>query len=178
MSTTRWPPGADGRRHRLLDQVDGPGAGLHGGLAHRALLDLGDARAHADADARPEQPAAGLDARDEVLEHRLRDVEVRDHAVAERSHDLDVGGRAAQHGLGGLPDGEHVPAVAVEGNDGRLGEDDALAPHVQHGVGSAQVDADVVGEPGRRQTKLHQHSSRPMGPVHAQDRGTVSSRRR
>ena len=46
--------GADRRGHRLLDQVRLRGAGAARRLEHRALLDVGDRRRHAD-----QHPRAG-----------------------------------------------------------------------------------------------------------------------
>ena len=52
--------GADGRGHRLLDDVGGlAGAGVLGRLLHGALLDAGDARRHADDHARLRPSGAG-----------------------------------------------------------------------------------------------------------------------
>ena len=45
--------GADGRGHRLLDELALGGAGPAGGLGDGAALDVGDGRRHADDDPRP-----------------------------------------------------------------------------------------------------------------------------
>src|SRR5262249_5017924 len=79
-----------------------------GALLHRALLDLGDPEGHADDDARLHQRAPVVRPGDEVAQHRLGDLEVGDHAVAQRAHRLDVAGRAAQHLLGFAADGQHL----------------------------------------------------------------------
>src|SRR5262249_62273207 len=68
-------PGADRRRHRLFDQVDLPRAGALGRLAHRALLDLGDAERDADDDARADQALPVVDLLDEAPEHRFGHLE-------------------------------------------------------------------------------------------------------
>ena len=119
MSTTMLPlgsvigqPGADGGGHGLFDQVDLARAGALGALLHGALLDLGDAERHADDDARLDQGAAVVRPGDEVAQHRLGDLEVGDHAVAQRPDGLDVAGRAAEHFLGLAADGQH-PLVAA-----------------------------------------------------------------
>ena len=122
-------PGADGRRHRLLDQVDLARAGALGALLDGALLDLGDAEGDADDDARLDQRAAVVRAGDEVAEHRLGDLEVGDDAVAQRADRLDVARRAAEHLLGLAPDGEDLVAaagVALDGDDGGLARDNPL----------------------------------------------------
>jgi hypothetical protein len=138
--------GADRGRHRLLHEVDRLRPRLHRRLAHGPSLHLRGARAHTDDDARPEEAVAGLNARDELLQHRLRDLEVRDDAVAQRSHHLDVGRGTAQHRPGLLPDGDDRMPDPVEGDDGGLGDDDALPTDEQQRVGGAEVDADVVGK--------------------------------
>ena len=99
-------------------------------------------------DARPRVAHAEpiVDGADEVVEHSLRHLEVRDDAVLERPHRDDVGGRPADHALGLCADGEDLLADLVDRDDGGLVDDDAAAPHQAQGVRRAQVDADVVGE--------------------------------
>ena len=139
-------PGADRRRHRLLDQVDLARARGLRRVAHRALLDLGDARGHADDDARADQGLAVVHLLDEVAQHLLGDLEVGDHAVLQRPDGDDVPGRAPEHVLGLLADREHAVRVLVDGDDRGLVQDDALALDVDQGVRRAQVDGQVVGE--------------------------------
>jgi hypothetical protein len=85
---------------------------------------------------------------DELLEHLLGDGEVGDHAVLHRADGLDVAGHLAEHGLGFLAhrlDGLFaVGAAFVADRDHRgLVEHDALAAHVDQGVGGAEVDGEV-----------------------------------
>jgi hypothetical protein len=140
--------GADGRRHGLLHQVGGTGAGVERGIVDGPLLHLGHAAGDADHHAGPRdaEAEAVVDGADEVLEHALRDLEVRDDAVFEGPHGDDVGWRAAHHALGFGADGQDLLAVAVHGHHGRLIDDDAASLHHDQGVGGAQVNADVVGE--------------------------------
>jgi hypothetical protein len=85
--------GADRGRHRLLDQPDLRRAGVRGGVADGAALDGGGAGGHADHDLRPARKAAlAVHLLDEVLDHLLGDVDVRDHAVAKRPNGLDLVG--------------------------------------------------------------------------------------
>ena len=78
--------GADGRGHRLFDQVDLAGAGAERRLADRAALDLRGAAGHADDDARARlHHRARVDHLDELLEHLLGDGEVGDDAVLHRA---------------------------------------------------------------------------------------------
>jgi hypothetical protein len=83
------------------------------------------------------------------------DFEVRDHTVSERPHDLDVRGGPTKHGPRGLPDGDDGMAHAIQGDDGRLGDDDSLPANEQERVGGAEVDPDIAGEHPGRQAKLH-----------------------
>ena len=144
--------GADRRGHRFLDQEHVARAGLLGRFLDRAALDLGRAAGHAHqhARARP-QEARLVHLADEVLEHLLGVGEVGDDAVLHRPDRGDVAGRAAEHPLGLGADrrdraraADH--AVLAHRDHRRLVEHDALAAHVDQGVGRAQVDGQVVGE--------------------------------
>jgi hypothetical protein len=64
--------------------------------------------------------AALVHAADEVPEHRLGHLEVRDHAVAQRPHGRDRGGRAPDHALGLMADGVHVVGSRVHRDHRRL----------------------------------------------------------
>jgi len=83
---------------------------------------------------------------DEVAQHRLGDVEVGDDAVLHRADGGDVARGAAEHSLSLVADGADLARDGIEGDDGRLAEDDALVFDVNERVGGAKVDADVVGE--------------------------------
>jgi hypothetical protein len=148
----------DGGRHRLLDEVDLAGAGGERRLAHGALLDARDARRNADDDARPDQAAPVVGTLDEVAQHRLGDLEVRDHAVLDRADGADLARRAAQHLLGVVTDGEHAVAatvlVANDRHDARLGAHQALAVHVDQRRGRA-----------RRSRRWSRRTSDPVLPV-------------
>ena len=93
-------PGADGGRHRLLDEPHLAHARVLGGLAHGLALDVGDPGGDRDDEARAHEVAAIVDLGDEVLEHRLGDGEVGDDAVAHRPNRDDVARRLAEHLLG------------------------------------------------------------------------------
>jgi hypothetical protein len=91
--------GSDRRRDRLLDQVDTARSRRQGGLHDRALLDVRDSRrrAHHDtgmSEARPVHSA------NEVTQHLLGDLEVRDHPVTQGPDRGDRGRSAADHALG------------------------------------------------------------------------------
>ena len=83
---------------------------------------------------------------DEVVQHLLGDFEVGDDAVFHRLDGDDVAGRAAQHFLRLFADGLHFAGVLVDGDDGRLVDDDALAARVDQRVGGAEIDGQIAGE--------------------------------
>ena len=89
-------------------------------------------------------PPGRADLADEVAQHLLGDLEVGDHAVLERPDRGDRAGRAAQHALGLGTDGVHLAGAMVDGHHRRLGEHDAVAAHIDQGVGGAQVDRHVA----------------------------------
>src|SRR5439155_14779666 len=93
-------------------------------------------------------PTALVHALDEVAQHLLGDLEVGDHAVLQRPDGHDVGGRAPDHALGLEPDRERTTVLEVDGDDGRLVEDDAAAPDIDECVGRAQVNRHVAAEQG------------------------------
>ena len=55
-----------------------------------------------------------------------------------------VPGRAAEHALRLDADGVHLAGALVDRDDGRLGEDDAAAAHVDERVRGAEVDRHVA----------------------------------
>ena len=87
-----------------------------------------------------------MHATDEVAQHLLGHVEVRDDAVLEGADGHDVAGRAPEHRLGLLADSEHGVVGLVDGDDRGLVEDDALTLDVDEGVGRAQVNSHIVRE--------------------------------
>ena len=80
---------------------------------------------------------------DEVVQHLLGDVEVRDHAVAQRPDSHDVGGRSANHFLGFRADSQYFFSFLINRDYRWLVDDDAFAAHIYQGIGRSQVDADI-----------------------------------
>jgi hypothetical protein len=136
-------PGADRGGHGLLDQVRLAGARAQAGLLDRALLDPGHAGRHAHHHARV-RPAVLVHLLDEVPEHLLGHVEVRDDAVLQRADRLDRAGRAAQHPLRLDADGVHLGGARVDRDDGRLGQHDPAAADVDERVGGTEIDGHVA----------------------------------
>ncbi len=144
---------ADRRHHGLLHQIHFAGLGAIGRVLDRALLHLRNLRRHADHDPRMHQHLAVVRLLDEVVQHLLRDFEVGDHAVLHRLDGHDVAGRAPQHLLGFLAHGFHFAGVLVDGHNGGLIDDDALAGRVDKRVGRAQIDGQVAGEHAEERAK-------------------------
>ncbi len=177
-STIRLPegsltgqPGADGGRHRLLDQPRPAGARVDGGVAHGPLLDLGHAGRDADQHARATDLGEALvHLGDEVANHLLGDVEVADDPVAQRPDGHDVGRRAAHHALRLRADGEHALGAGVHGHHARLADDDAAVADGDQRVGRAEIDPDVVAEEAEQAVE---ESHGPSGIVLRRTRGTT-----
>jgi len=74
---------------------------------------------------------------DEVIQHLLGDFKVRNDAVLHRLDGDDVARSAAQHLLGLFAHGLHFAGVLVDGDNGRLIDDDAFAGSEDEGVGRA-----------------------------------------
>ena len=167
MSTIRLPDGsltgqagADGGRHRLLDEPRPARAGVDRRIAHGALLDLGHARRDADQDPRARDASVSVvHLVDEVADHLLGDVEVADDAVAQRPDGDDVRRRAADHPLRLGADGEDALRAGVHGHDARLADDDPAIPDGDERVGRAEVDPDVVTEEAEQAVEESQLAS-------------------
>jgi hypothetical protein len=91
-------------------------------------------------------PAVHADALQQQADHALGDLEVGDGTLAQRSDCHDVARRSADHLPRLVAHGEDVLRAAVEGDDRRLVENDALPPRVHEGVGGTQIDGEVAGQ--------------------------------
>ena len=145
--------GTDGCGHGLLDEEDAASTGAFGGVEDGAFLDGGDPGGDGDDDAGADEVGSALDLADEVIEHRLGDLEVGDHAVLERTDGGDGAGGFAEHFLGDPADG--VPVVESDdlvgalaySDDGGFVEHDALTTHADERVAGTQVDPHIDAEP-------------------------------
>src|SRR6202035_4166873 len=145
---------ADGGREGLVDEPPLPRTRGYRGLRHRAPLDRGHARRDADHDLGLEDPLAALHLADEVVEHALGDHEVRDDTLAHRPHDLDRVGRAPDHLLRGAADGQDASAVAVDGDEGGLVDDNPLPLDVNQDSRRTKVNPDLLGKKVQRSMPL------------------------
>ena len=80
------------------------------------------------------------------MEHLLRDREIGDDAIAQRPDGYEVGWGPPDHALGFGADGEDLLVDAVDGDDGRLVNDDTAALDHHQGVGGTQVYGHIVGK--------------------------------
>ena len=80
---------------------------------------------------------------DEIVEHLLGDFEVGDDAVLHGLDGHDVAGRAPEHLFGFFAHRFHFTGVLVNGDDGRLVDDDALSLGVDESIGRTQIDGQV-----------------------------------
>jgi len=92
-----------------------PGSGVVGRLLDCPPLDRGDTGGNTDHDPWP-RPFTAMDLLDEVTEHLLGDVEVRDDTVSEGADRGDVGRGAADHPLCFHPDRKGAAVLSVDGD--------------------------------------------------------------
>ena len=83
---------------------------------------------------------------DEMLDHLLRDLEIRDHAVAHGTDRLDIAGRPAQHHLGVVADRANMLFATPRhgGDDGGLVQDDSPPLHVDQRICGPEVDGHIA----------------------------------
>ena len=113
------------KHHAVLDGVDSPIA--------RAILAFFDTW-------QPEHAAEHL------RQHAGRELIVGDDAVLQRVHGDDIAGRAPEHVPRGRADLQHLAAVFIEGDDGRLAQHDAAPGRIDQHVGRAEIDPKVSGK--------------------------------
>ena len=107
-------PGADRGRDRLFHEVHLTRAGVPRRITYRPSLDLSDPGRYSDHDLRLDHSTEPpLRPRDEVAQHLLGHLEVRDDPVLQRLDDADLRGGAADHRLRLVPHGEDRVVVLV-----------------------------------------------------------------
>ena len=137
---------ADGGGHGLFDEEDFAGARAIRGILHGALFHRRDFAGNADDDARMYEDAAIVSLLNEVREHLFGDFEVGDDAVFHGLDGHDVARSAAEHFFGFLADGYDFAGGFIDGDDGRLIDDDAFAGGKDQRVGGAEINGQVGGK--------------------------------
>ena len=104
---------------------------------------------------------------DEVLDHLLGDLEIRDDTIAHRSDRLDIAGRAAQHHLGLITDGQNLVLAPLvdDRHDGRLVEHDAPPLHIDQRISGPEVDGHIGREHPQQASKHSSSQSFVLGPA-------------
>ena len=113
------------------------GAGLNARIHHGALLHLRDAGGDADDDTGPEQLEAAGDLVQELAEHALRHVVVRDDALPQGTHGYDISGGTTQHSLGLSANLQQLAIVLVDGNHRGLAQHHALTLDIYKDTGGS-----------------------------------------
>src|SRR3990172_9015079 len=83
----------------------------------------------------------------EVAQHRLGNLEVRDYTVLDGAYRLDTSRCTTDHFLGLSPDGEHLAGTTRnvgDCNHGGLTTDDSAAARIDERVGRTEIDGKVV----------------------------------
>ena len=123
---------------------------------HRPLFHLGDARRHADGHARSGEAPAGYGFADEIGDHGLGDLEVRDDAVLQGPDRPDALRGAAQILLGLPSHGQNGVVAHVQSHDRRLVQNDSFLRRVQQGVGRTQIHSQILAEKTKQFTEKHE----------------------
>ena len=83
---------------------------------------------------------------DEMPQHRLGDLEVRNDPVLQRPDGHDVAGGAPEHPLRLVAHGQHVIRPRPHRHHRGLAQDDAVIFYINQGVRRPEIDADIVRE--------------------------------
>ena len=78
------------------------------------------------------------------IEGALRDLEVRDHAVFQRTNRNDISRRAPEHPLRLIAHRQHPARPRLHCHDRRLAQNDPVIFYINERVRRAQVDPDVI----------------------------------
>jgi hypothetical protein len=96
---------------------------------------------------------------DEMAEHRLGNLEVRDDAVLERTDGHDITGGAAEHSFCLVANRQDPARSSLHRDDRWFPKDNPVVLYVDERVGRPQINTDVV----RKQTeKSIKHSKSPL----------------
>jgi hypothetical protein len=146
-------PDAERRGDVGLDQLDrSPAPRFLGRLLHGPLLQRIEAGGHHHDHLRPGPPPR-VHLEEHEPQHPGADVDVGDHAVTDRPHDLDRRRSAPQHPPGFAADGHGPPVLRGQRDQGRLLQHDPAAGKEHRGRAGPQIDGRIP--------PLHQPALRP-----------------
>ena len=92
---------------------------------------------------------------DKVCQHLFRDGEVGDDTVLHRPDSDDVAGRAAKHILSFLANGLYLVCHLVDGDNGRLIDNDAATFGIDQSIGCTQIYCQITGKQTKQRAKIH-----------------------
>ncbi len=81
---------------------------------------------------------------DEVLQHLLGDIEVSDHPILHGLDGYDIAWGSTQHVLGFTANGFNLVIDLINGDDGRLVDNDSLASGINQGIGGTQINGKIL----------------------------------
>ena len=140
--------GSDGSSHGLFDEIYFPGSGRQGGVSHRFLFHLGDAKRNAHDDPGPGRKKKLLFSRfvNKIPEHLLGHLKIRDDSFYQRTGRNDVTWRATHHFLRLFSNGKNLAGFLVYRDHRRLLDNDAPAAHIDKRIRRSQVNGNVLSE--------------------------------
>jgi hypothetical protein len=145
---------AQGCRNRLFDQIRAFGAGLYGRIPYGTGFHLRDTAGNADGYARLEYQRGTAYTADKMLKHSKRYFILADYAVSQRTNRCNITGCTAEHFLGSTTDFQNFICISINGNNGRLFQDDAFAFYVDKNRCGTKIDSYIFS-----------HSIQPFPPI-------------
>ena len=145
-------------RNRFFDQENFARASRQRRFVNRAPFDGRGTGGHADQDARPHHFDDRLGAANELPQHFLGRDEVGDNAVAQGPDRFDAFGRAADHELSFLANGQNIAhtTLGADGDNRWFIEHDTAAGHMDQRICSTKINGDIVRKNAiNAETQLH-----------------------
>jgi len=81
---------------------------------------------------------------DEVLQHLLGDIEISDHPILHGLDGNDIARCSTEHFLGFTANGFNLVIDLINGDDGRLVDNDSLASGIDEGIGGTQINGKIL----------------------------------
>src|ERR1700684_1234446 len=134
---------ANGRGHRVFDQINFAGSCAISGVLHRSLFYGSDFAGNTDDDSWVHQDSAVMSFLNKIREHLFGNLEVGDHTVFHGLDGHDVSGGSSQHFPRFTPDGDNFSTIFIDGDDGRLVYDNPLSACKDQRIGSTEIDGQV-----------------------------------